>query len=117
MTLDSNVVAAVFAAVCSVESGGDANAYNAAEDAVGIAQIRRCVVRDLPGWRMADRWNAVYSAAMFREYMAKWCKHGTAEEMARVWNGGPRGMRKAATKAYWQKVRARMATGAITGKE
>jgi hypothetical protein len=36
-----------------------------------------------------------------------WERYGarTDEHRARVWNGGPKGMKKAATVAYWNKVR------------
>ena len=36
-----------------------------------------------------------------------YCKHyglTTAEEIARCWNGGPRGMNYQSTSAYWKKV-------------
>ena len=36
-----------------------------------------------------------------------YCKHynlNTAEEIARCWNGGPRGFNKPQTLSYWEKV-------------
>ena len=36
-----------------------------------------------------------------------YCRHyglNTAEEIARCWNGGPRGMSKPLTANYWRKV-------------
>ena len=36
-----------------------------------------------------------------------YCKHYgliTAEEIARCWNGGPRGMQNEVTAGYWKKV-------------
>ena len=32
----------------------------------------------------------------------------TAEEMARCWNGGPRGLDKPATEIYWNKVESEL---------
>ena len=40
-----------------------------------------------------------------------YCTHyglTTAEEIARCWNGGPRGMNKEATSYYWEKVKEEM---------
>ena len=37
-----------------------------------------------------------------------YCKHyglTTAEEIARCWNGGPRGMQNEMTAGYWEKVK------------
>ena len=38
--------------------------------------------------------------------LAYWTRYGavTDEQRARIWNGGPRGMSKAATLPYWAKV-------------
>ena len=50
-----------------------------------------------------DRWCRVKSIEMFDVY----CKHynlNSAEEIARCWNGGPRGMNYQSTSAYWKKV-------------
>ena len=55
-----------------------------------ISVISRLIIRDK-------------SIKMFDIY----CKHyglTTAEEIARCWNGGPRGMDKDATVYYWKKV-------------
>jgi len=51
-----------------------------------------------------DRWNRYKSIKMFDIY----CKHyglTTAEQMARCWNGGPRGMQNEMTAGYWKKVK------------
>ena len=40
-----------------------------------------------------------------------YCKHyglTTAEEIARCWNGGPRGYKKSRTEYYWKKVEAEL---------
>ena len=50
-----------------------------------------------------DRWLRSKSIKMFDIY----CKHYgliTAEEIARCWNGGPRGMNNPLTSTYWRKV-------------
>ena len=51
-----------------------------------------------------DRWLRNKSIKMFDIY----CKHyglTTAEEIARCWNGGPKGMNKTLTSNYWKKVK------------
>mgnify|MGYP003662183043 CR=1 FL=1 len=50
-----------------------------------------------------DRWSRSKSIKMFDIY----CKHyglTTAEEIARCWNGGPKGMENSITAKYWKKV-------------
>tara|TARA_R100000152_G_C6777095_1_gene206713 strand:- start:137 stop:733 length:597 start_codon:yes stop_codon:yes gene_type:complete len=100
-------------AIMEVESSGDSNAYNPKEDAVGILQIRRCMVDDVNRilkrkqsdvrYSYSDRWNIQKSHEMFRIF----CDYyglTTAEEMARCWNGGPRGINNPYTMGYWNKV-------------
>lgn len=100
-------------AIMEVESSGDSNAYNAKEDAVGILQIRKCMVDDvnrilirrksLVRYSYNDRWDIQKSHEMFRIF----CEYyglETAEEMARCWNGGPRGINNPYTIRYWNKV-------------
>ena len=51
-----------------------------------------------------DRWSRDKSIQMFKIY----CKHyrlTTAEEIARCWNGGPRGINNPSTVGYWKKVK------------
>jgi len=47
----------------------------------------------------------VYARKVIRAYMDRYApKNATWEERARIHNGGPKGHRKSATKAYWTKV-------------
>ena len=100
-------------AISQVESSGDDSAYNASEDAVGYLQIRQCMVNDvnrilkrrgsIKRYSYKDRWLRHKSIQMFNIY----CDHyklTTAEEIARCWNGGPRGMENEVTVGYWKKV-------------
>ena len=105
---------ALWEAICTVESGNDQFAYNPKEKAAGIAQIRPCVVDDLnriaksEKWTLLDRWNIEKSRKMFNEYTGHYAKTGNDEERARIWNGGPRGAHKHATKEYWNRVKDAM---------
>ena len=109
----SNNTTHLLSALMMVESSNNDSAYNAREDAVGCLQIRKTMVNDVnrilrrqgKDYRFTydDRWLRNKSIQMFDIY----CKHyglTTAEEIARCWNGGPRGMDKDATVYYWNKV-------------
>ena len=100
-------------AISQVESSGDDSAYNASEDAVGYLQIRQCMVNDVnrilkrkgstKRYVYEDRWLRNKSIQMFNIY-CEYYKLNTAEEIARCWNGGPRGMTNEMTVCYWEKV-------------
>jgi len=103
----------LLSAIIHVESSNNDSAYCTSEDAVGCLQIRKCMVNDVNRilrrqksdirFTYSDRWLRPKSIKMFDIY----CKHYgliTAEEIARCWNGGPRGMQNEMTAGYWKKV-------------
>ena len=103
----------LLSAIMFVESSNNDSAYHKGEDAVGCLQIRQCMVDDvnrilrrqksIKRYSYHDRWLRYKSIEMFDVY----CKHyklTTAEEIARCWNGGPRGMTNEVTVGYWEKV-------------
>jgi len=103
----------LLSAIIHVESSNNDSAYHKGEDAVGCLQIRQCMVNDVnrilrrqksdKRYVYDDRWIRYKSIEMFEVY----CKHYgliTAEEIARCWNGGPRGMQNDMTAGYWKKV-------------
>ena len=107
----------LLSAIISVESRNNDSAHAVGEDAVGCLQIRKTMVNDVNRilkrqgkdlrFTYEDRWLRNKSIQMFEIY----CKHYgliTAEEIARCWNGGPRGMDKDATSYYWEKVKEEM---------
>ena len=104
----------ILSAIIHVESSNNDSAYHKGEDAVGCLQIRQCMVDDVnrilkrqkstKRYLYHDRWLRYKSIEMFDVY----CKHyglTTAEEIARCWNGGPRGMQNEMTAGYWEKVK------------
>ena len=104
----------LLSAIMFVESSYNDSAYVASEDAVGCLQIRKCMVKDVNRilrrqksdlkFTYDDRWLRNKSIKMFDIY----CKHYgliTSEEIARCWNGGPRGMQNEMTAGYWKKVK------------
>ena len=108
---------ATWAAVCAVESGFDLAAYNPAEQAAGIAQIRpiclvdanriiRLVGGPARNWTMADRYDPAKAREIFATYVTYYARANQCPEAwARIWNGGPTGMTKPATLDYWRRVR------------
>jgi len=104
----------LLSAIMYVESSYNDSAYNSYEDAVGCLQIRKTMVDDVNRilrrqksdvrFTYDDRWLRNRSIKMFDIY----CKYyglTTAEEIARCWNGGPRGMQNEMTAGYWKKVK------------
>ena len=104
----------LLSAMMFVESNYNDSAYNLNEDAVGCLQIRKCMVNDVNRilhrqklelrFSYDDRWVRSRSIKMFDIY-CKYYKLTTAEQMARCWNGGPRGMQNEMTAGYWKKVK------------
>ena len=105
-------------AIMYVESGGDSTKWAKGEDAVGCLQIRRIAVRDAnrilkkqkkkKRYKYKDRWSCVKSKEMFAILTEYYLPGGCYEDIARFWNGGPRGPIKESTKKYWRKVRRRL---------
>jgi len=101
-------------ALIQIESSGNDNAYTANEDAVGCLQIRRTMVKDVnrilkrqgfnKRYEFKDRWCRQKSIEMFNIYR-DYYNLKTPEEISRCWNGGPKGIYKPATIAYWNKVK------------
>ena len=97
-------------AIACVESDCNPQAYNEAEDAAGILQIRPIMVEDCnrivgeERWKPEDRYDIIQSYEMAIIYLNNYCFGMSLEEMARCWNGGPSGYKKNATLAYWHKV-------------
>jgi len=104
----------LLSAIMFVESSYNDSAYNSYEDAVGCLQIRKTMVDDVNRilrrqksdvrFTYDDRWLRNRSIKMFDIY----CKHyglTTAEQIARCWNGGPRGMQNEMTAKYWKKIK------------
>lgn len=113
----SNNTTHLLSAIMFVESSYDDSAYNASEDAVGCLQIRKCMVDDVNRilkrmnsplrYSYNDRWMRYKSIEMFDIY-CKYYNLNTAEEIARCWNGGPRGMQNEMTVRYWEKVSSKL---------
>ena len=104
----------LLSALIFVESSDNDSAYRASEGAVGCLQIRKTMVDDInrilkrqgksKRYAYIDRWSRDKSIQMFGIYCSYYGLT-TAEEIARCWNGGPRGINNPATVGYWKKVK------------
>lgn len=103
-------LSALLAAIRRVESGSDDSAIGDGGRARGAYQIHLGAWLD-SGGRAADwPWLAHSRPACEAAMLRYWARYRatTDEARARIWNGGPRGMRKAATAQYWRRVQAAM---------
>lgn len=102
----------VYRAIAFVESSYNPSAVNG--DAAGILQIRPILLIDVnriygTNYTFDDRFDVTKSKEIFYLYLLHYLgETATPEEIARTWNGGPKGIHKESTLVYWQKVKNRM---------
>ena len=92
----------------------DSDAYNARENAVGVLQVRPCVITDInrrygTDFKHKDMRDADKAAWVFRAY-GKMYGAETPEQYARIWNGGPDGAEEQCTEDYWKAVKRNIRT-------
>lgn len=101
----------LFSVIAMIESGNDPTARNEAENAIGVLQIRKGVVKDVN----ETMGTHVKHEACFDPIISRWfCVHylkrydavSSYEKACRVWNGGPAGMEKESTLGYWKRCKA-----------
>lgn len=100
---------ALIEALIAVESGGKDTAVGDGNRARGPLQIHRAVVEDVNrfnGTRYTHNQmtNRVAARQVCELYLNRWAKGKSDQYCARLWNGGPTGPSKTATKAYWKRV-------------
>lgn len=101
----------LIAALVTVESGGDFRAVGDGGQALGILQIHKEIIVDVnriykTSFRHEDALNPVLAKEICELYLKYYAPpNATAEQCARIWNGGPAGHKKSSTEKYWQKVR------------
>jgi hypothetical protein len=93
-------------ATCIVESESNPSMINIHEGAYGIVQIRQCKLDDYnkstsKNYSVSTLMNETVSREIFLHHCSE-CN--SIEEASRTWNGGPKGMVKLQTKAYWKKI-------------
>ena len=100
-------------AIHKVESGGriGRNIYGDNGKAIGPLQIHFENWKDATdfdrsiGGKYLDCHKLEYSKRIFDAYLRRYATGKSAEEKARIWNGGPKGHEKSATKRYWKEVK------------
>lgn len=106
-------------ALIAVESNGIDNEIGDNGDAYGCLQIHSCYVADASeyagvDWTHEDAFDRVKSVRIFQAYMQRYAtpqrlgRAVTAEDIARIHNGGPNGWKKQSTEKYWSKVNAQL---------
>lgn len=106
----------LIAAMIQVESGGNDQAIGDNGRAFGCLQISDCVIADVR--RITGMWlshtdafnrtKAVRICLVYINHYATEERLGhepTLEDMARIWNSGPRGWAKPCSLPYWEKVK------------
>ena len=101
-----------------VESNDNDSAYNKSEEAVGCLQIRPIMVREVnrilkiqgneERFNLKDRFDREKSILMFRVWQNYPHSNNNLEEIARSWNGGPKGVKNKRTEKYWIKVKEQL---------
>lgn len=114
MPVDRLIDEDFLAALAAVESGGDDSAVNAREDAHGRFQVRAAALADAnrilgEDYTLAEMHDPAKAERVVRAYLGHYGSRlaaPTREDLARVWNGGPRGHERAATRDYGARFRA-----------
>jgi len=100
----------LISALIIVESSGNDLAVGDGGKAIGPLQIHKAVILDVnritgSNYRHSEMTNRAQARAVCEAYLKAYGKGATTEQLARRWNGGPRGDTKTATEAYWAKVK------------
>ncbi|MBI2100427.1 MAG: hypothetical protein HYT47_00145 [Candidatus Vogelbacteria bacterium] len=114
---------ALLEVLVTVESGGNdwvIGDRHLTAKAYGLLQVRQPVcddynrahgtnhqARDLPGNRKLSKKICKWYLMTYGS-KKRLGREPTAEDLARIWNGGPRGWQSRSTVRYWQRVKARL---------
>lgn len=118
MSTLSVLIISLLPAIATVESNNDTHAIGDNGRSVGCLQISAACVEDVnriyhTAYTLDDRLDELQSMRIAQSYLTYYGnayerrtgKKPTAETLARIWNGGPKGYEKSATLPYWRKVR------------
>lgn len=106
-------------AIIAIESGGNEFACGDGGEAYGILQLHKEYVQDAAqfsgfDWTHENAWDPIAAVAIMNAYMQRYAtpqrllRDVTAEDIARIHNGGPQGHVKESTTLYWKKVQAEL---------
>lgn len=98
----------LLSALIQVESGGN-DLAKGRHGELGALQIKPILVRDvnrIMGTHYAHQQvtNRAVSTFIATAYLAHYGKNLSDESLARIWQGGPTGLRKSSTRAYSRRV-------------
>lgn len=121
----TNMIYILIPILISVETGNHQFPDEAIGKAgeVGRLQIRQSVVDDVNRiydlnrkYNIRDAHLPCYASEMCYLYLLYWGdskrlgREPTFEDLARIWNGGPKGYQKRSTISYWKKVNRKLQT-------
>lgn len=113
--IDPDLLLQVFNAIEEVESGGNMNAIGDGGRSIGSFQIGEMYWQDavefdksLGGVYTDVAKDREYAMKVMLAYWSRYANEWTPEELARIHNGGPKGLYKEATISYWNKVKKAM---------
>lgn len=99
-----------------VESNGDPNAIGDGGLSYGILQIQQGAIDDVnerfdTNYKHEDAFDIECAEEIFELYIQRWATHlekkegrkATAQDIVRIWNGGPQGYKKQSTIDYYIK--------------
>jgi hypothetical protein len=126
MDLEYNIsIITLILALIQVESSGVDSAIGDNGASWGCLQMQAAYVQDAAehaneNWTHKDALNRDKAISIFTAYMDRYAtekrlgRKPTAQDIARIHNGGPNGHLKVATEKYWVKVKAQLiSSGAI----
>lgn len=110
----NQVIALILQALVVVESGNQVNAIGDDGNAWGCLQIQQVCLDDVnrvyktkytrkdcftrkKSYEIATKYLTYYG----KQYQKNTGKKPTVEVLVRIWNGGPKGYKKSATRKYW----------------
>ena len=98
----------LLSALIQIESGGNDHARGRHGE-LGALQIKPIMVRDVnrimgTHYTHAQVTNRAISTFIAESYFAHYGKNLSDESLARLWQGGPKGLRRSFTRAYGRRV-------------
>lgn len=98
----------LLSALIAVESGGNDHARGRHGE-LGALQIKAILVRDVnrimgTSYAHAQVTNRATATFIANAYLSHYGKNLSDESLARLWQGGPKGLRKSSTRAYGRRV-------------
>ena len=98
----------LLSALIQIESGGNDHAKGRHGE-LGALQIKPIMVRDVnrimgTSYAHAQVTNRAISIFIANSYLAHYGRNLSDESLARLWQGGPKGLRRSFTRAYGRRV-------------